>query len=286
MDRRTALRAGLVCAGALAAGCRGDSPGDDAFAKLESQLPGRLGVFAIDSATEATVGYRADKRFLMCSTVKMLTVAAVLSSETPLLERVIRYDRSDILQWAPVTSAHVDTGMTVDALCDAAITVSDNTAANLLVRLLGGPPAITAYARTIGDTVTRADRLEPQLNETAPGDERDTSTPAQMARDLRALALGNDLPAPARHRFVSLLQANTTGGECIRAGVPRDWVVADKTGSGAQGESNDVAVVFPPGRAPLVIAIFTSPATPNVATAHAHQIIARAAATAVSALHP
>ena len=241
-------------------------------------------MFALDTGSQATVGYRADERFLMCSTAKTLTVAAVLRQRPTMLDQVVRYTRSDLLEWAPVTSKHVDTGMTVDALCDAAITVSDNTAANLLVRLLGGPPAVTAFARSLGDTVTRVDRLEPDLNVTTPGDPRDTSTPAQMAQDLRALALGDALPPGMRERFTALLKANTTGGQCIRAGLPQGWVVGDKTGSGSQGESNDIAVAWPPGRAPLVVAIYTSPGDSHLPTERAHHVIAQAASVAAAAL--
>jgi beta-lactamase class A len=293
VNRRTALRLGLTSFGALAAGCAQNpttpTPSAPDFAALEKQLPGRLGVFALDTGSRATVGYRSDERFLMCSTAKTLAVAAVLqqSEHRPgLLSQVIRYQQADVLEWAPVTAKHVDTGMTVDALCDAAITVSDNTAANLLVRLLGGPASVTAFARSLGDTITRADRLEPDLNVTSPGDLRDTSTPAQMAADLRALALGDVLQPGTRERLTQLLKANTTGVQCIRAGLPQHWVVGDKTGSGAQGESNDVAVAWPPGRAPLVLAIYTSPDDPHVPADQAKRVIARAAGIAASALVP
>ncbi|WP_292975450.1 class A beta-lactamase [Mycobacterium sp.] len=298
MNRRTALRAGFVGVGALAAGCnrRGAPTASptvesqhDALAALEKQLPGRLGVCALDTGSPASLRYRADERFLMCSTAKTLSVAAVLqrsAREPGLLDRLIRYDQADVLEWAPVTSKHVDTGMTVEALCDAAITVSDNTAANLLVRLLGGPPAVTTFARSLGDNVTRVDRLEPDLNVTAPGDIRDTSTPGQMALNLRTLVLGDPLPPAPRTRFADLLKANTTGGKAIRAGLPRQWVVGDKTGSGAQGESNDLAIAWPPGRAPIVVAVYTAPDDPRVPADRARQIIARAATIAASALAP
>lgn len=298
MNRRTALRAGFVGVGALAAGCnrRGAPTASptvesqhDALAALEKQLPGRLGVCALDTGSSASLRYRAGERFLMCSTAKTLTVAAVLQRSTRepgLLDRLIRYDQADVLEWAPVTSKHVDTGMTVEALCDAAITVSDNTAANLLVRLLSGPAAVTTFARSLGDNVTRVDRLEPDLNVTAPGDIRDTSTPEQMALNLRTLVLGDPLPPAPRTRFADLLKANTTGGKAIRAGLPRQWVVGDKTGSGAQGESNDLAIAWPPGRAPIVVAVYTAPDDPRLPADRARQIIARAATIAASALAP
>ncbi|MBJ7336670.1 class A beta-lactamase [Mycolicibacterium sp.] len=290
LSRRAALQAAVLALTAVAAGCATRVAAADTgtdFAAVERRLNGRLGVYALDTGSGASVGYRADERFLLCSTGKALTVAAVLKrseGDPALLDRVISYSQSDVLEYAPVTSLHVDDGMTVAALCDAAITVSDNTAANLLVRLLGGPPAVTEFSRSLGDNVTRIDRIEPDLNVTSPGDQRDTSTPAQMVADLQALVLGDAFAAGPRDRFIGLLKANTTGDESIRAGVPGDWVVGDKTGSGAQGESNDIGVVWPPHRAPVIIAVYTSPADPGIAADRSHEVIAQAARLAVTAL--
>jgi beta-lactamase class A len=295
MSRRTLLGVGLAGIGALAAGTTAlpaHSAGPDArdsLARLEEGMRGRLGVYALDTGTGSTLRYRADERFLLCSTGKTLTVAAVLrQSETQpgLLDRVIDYGPSDVLAYAPVTSLHVTEGMTVAALCDAAITVSDNTAANLLVEMIGGPAAVTAFARTLGDDVTRIDRLEPDLNVTTPGDQRDTSTPEQMGRNLRTLVLGDALNDLSRQHFTDLLEANTTGDQTIRAGLPGDWTVGDKTGSGAQGESNDIAVAWPPRRAPLIIAVYTAPRNPGMGADATHRVIAEAARVAVAALIP
>lgn len=261
----------------------------DSLARLERGMQGRLGVYALDTGTGASVRYRADERFLLCSTGKTLTVAAVLrlsETESGLLDRVIHYDPSDVLAYAPVTSQHVAEGMTVAALCDAAITVSDNTAANLLVEMIGGPAAVTAFARTLGDDVTRIDRLEPDLNVTTAGDQRDTSTPEQMAKNLQTLVLGDALSNVSRQRLTDLLEANTTGDHTIRAGVPSDWTVGDKTGSGAQGESNDIAVAWPPRAAPVIIAIYTAPRDPGIDVDASHRVIAEATRIAVSALRP
>jgi beta-lactamase class A len=286
MNRRTLLRVGLAGFGAVAVGCTAPparSQGPDAreaLAHLEARVGGRLGVYALDTATQGTTSYRADERFLLCSTGKALTVAAVLKrseAEPGLLDRVVDYRQSDVLAYAPVTSLHVADGMTVAALCDAAITVSDNTAANLLVESLGGPAAVTAFARTLGDGVTRIDRIEPDLNVTSPGDLRDTSTPEQMARNLQTLVLGTALNDASRQRFTDLLEANTTGAQAIRAGLPGDWIVGDKTGTGAKGESNDIAIAWPPGRAPMLIAVYVAPADPKLAGDEAHRVIARAA---------
>jgi beta-lactamase class A len=292
LSRRAALQAGVLALTAVAAGCAtrvafADTVSD--FAAVERRLNGRLGVYALDTGSGASVGYRADERFLLCSTGKALTVAAVLQrseGDPALLDRVITYSQADVLVYAPVTSLHVADGMTVAALCEAAINVSDNTAANLLVGLLGGPPAVTAFARSLGDNVTRVDRIEPDLNVTSPGDFRDTSTSAQMATNLHTLVLGDALAPGPRDQLAGLLKANTTGDKSIRAGVPRDWVVGDKTGSGAQGESNDIAVVWPPNRAPLVIAVYTSPSDPHIAKDQSYAVIAQAAKIAVEALLP
>ncbi|GLZ48792.1 beta-lactamase [Actinomycetospora sp. NBRC 106375] len=235
------------------------------LADLERRSGRRIGLVALDTATGRAVRHRAGERVLMCSTAKVLVVGAVLRrrlDDPGLLDRRIRYTPADLLEYAPTTSRSVATGMTVAALCEAAIVVSDNTAANLLTGVLGGPTASTAFVRSLGDTVTRLDRVEPDLNETAPGDERDTSTPDAVAADVRALVLGDGLDPAGRDLLTAWMVATTTGTQQIRAGLPPGWRAGDKTGSGAQGESHDVAVAWPPDRAPLVIAVYTTPADP------------------------
>jgi beta-lactamase class A len=257
------------------------------LAALEAKFGGRLGVFAVDTGDGATVRHRADERFLMCSTHKMLAVSAILrsSSRQPgLLDRLVHFDRSQLLEYAPVTSQHVADGMTVSALCQAALTRSDNTAANLLLGILGGPSAVTAFARTLGDEVTRLDRTEPDLNVAAPGDERDTSTPTSMATDLRALATGDALDPASRDLLIGWLTASETGTGLIRAGLPAGWRTGDKSGTGGNGEVNDVAVVWPPGRPPLLIAVYTAPADPDSSAGTA--TVASAAAIVAKALLP
>lgn len=295
MNRRTLLGMGVAGFGVVALGhtvlpAQAQGPAArDSLARLERGMRGRLGVYALDTGTGASVRYRADERFLLCSTGKTLTVAAVLrqsESQPDLLDRVIHYGPSDVLAYAPVTSQHVAEGMTVAALCDAAITVSDNTAANLLVEMIGGPAAVTAFARSLGDDVTRIDRLEPDLNVTTPGDLRDTSTPEQMAKNLQTLVLGDALGDVSRQRLTDLLEANTTGSQTIRAGLPGDWTVGDKTGSGAQGESNDIAVAWPPHGAPLLIAIYSAPSDPGIGADESHRVIAEATRIAATALIP
>jgi beta-lactamase class A len=202
-------------------------------------------VCAVDTGSGATLGYRADERFALCSTFKVLAASAVLrlrGQRPGLLDRLVRYDRAQVVSGSPVTSLHVDDGMTVSALCAAAMTHSDNTAGNLLLGILGGPPAVTAFARTLGDPVTRLDRTETTLNDVPVGELRDTTTPARMAANLRALILGDALDPAGRELLAGWLLGNTTGATRIRAGLPAGWRAGDKTGAGDRGEVNDVAV--------------------------------------------
>lgn len=247
------------------------------MAEIERASGGRLGVAVLDTETGARFGYRADERFPMCSTFKVLLVGAVLKrvdEGQEHLERMVRYTKNDVLEWAPVTRLHVDTGMTVGALCEAAITLSDNTAANLLLKTIGGPAAVTTFARGLGDGVTRLDRTEPTLNTAIPGDPRDTSTPMWMARDLQKLALGNVLSVASRERLVNWMLACKTGDGKLRAGLPAGWKIGDKTGSGQRGTENDLAVVWPAGKSrPLLVAIYLTGPTGD----RAHTLTAIAA---------
>lgn len=232
--------------------------------ELERRFGRRIGVCALDTGTGATAGHRDGERFLMCSVAKALMAGFVLhlSTEDPgLLDRRVRYGPGDLLDYAPVTSRMMGSGMTVAELCDAAVTVSDNTALNLLARETGGPAAVTGYLRGLGDRVTRTDRLEPELN--APAGEQDTSTPAALSRTLSALTVGDALAQAQRDRLVGWLRANTTGAGQIRAGVPAGWEVGDKTGSGSAGEKNDAAVLHPPRAAPVLLTVFTVPDRPD-----------------------
>jgi beta-lactamase class A len=246
---------------------RADEEPASALGNLEKETGGKLGVFALDTGTGASLSYRADDRFAMCSTFKLVAVAAVLSRVdrgNEQLERHIAYSRANILAYAPVTLEHLKDGyMTVGALCEAAIEWSDNTAANLLLSTIGGPRGFTSYARTIGDPVTRLDRSEPALNSALPGDPRDTTTPRAMAGNMRRLALGNALSTRSRDMLARWLVNSKTGATCLRAGLPPSWTVGDKTGTGGAnnttGDSNtrnDVAVVWRPQGAPLVIAAY------------------------------
>ena len=230
-----------------------------AIAEIEAKTGGRLGVALFDTREGTPVGYRADERFPMCSTFKVLAAAVVLArvdAGAEQLARRIPIAQADLLSYAPVTKSHLDTGMTVAELCEAAITLSDNTAANLLLASFGGPPALTRYAQSLGDNVTRLDRIEPDLNEATPRDIRDTTTPAAMARTLAKLMTGDALSPSSREMLAGWMVDCKTGAAKLRAGLAKDWRVGDKTGSGGHGSSNDVAVIWPKDRAPLVVASY------------------------------
>ncbi len=226
---------------------------------LERRDDARLGLVAIDTGSGATVTHRAGERFAFASAAKVFIAATVLDdARSGDLDAVVPIEQRDLLSYAPVTSQHVGSGMTVRALLDAMLRSSDNTAANLLVARVGGPSVVQQWLRGIGDQVTQVVRVEPDLNEAAPGDERDTTTPAQFAADLRTVLLGDALRPEDRKLLVDTMAGTTTGAATIRAGVPTGWSVADKTGTGSYGVRNDVGIVTPPGRAPIVLVVMTS----------------------------
>jgi beta-lactamase class A len=227
--------------------------------KLEGDSGARLGVYALNTADGAQIRHRAEERFPVCSTFKVILVSAILQRSTritDLLQQRIHYGQSDLVSYSPISEKHLNDGMTVAELCAAAIQYSDNTSANLLMKILGGPSAVTAFARSIGNSEFRLDRWETALNTAIPGDPRDTATPEAMARSLQALALGDTLPASHREQLNDWLRGNTTGAKRIRAAIPARWQVGDKTGSGDYGTANDLAVLWPPGRKPIVLAIY------------------------------
>ncbi|WP_316175330.1 class A beta-lactamase [Bradyrhizobium sp. SZCCHNRI1073] len=230
------------------------------IAGIEADSGGRLGVALLDTASGALSGHRLDERFPMCSTFKALLAAAILAKVdvgTEQLARRIPIAQADILSYAPVTKAYVGTsGLSVGELCDAAVTLSDNTAANLLLATLGGPSGLTRAIRGFGDAITRLDRIEPELNEGVPGDPRDTTTPAAMAQTLAKLTTGNGLSPASRDQLTAWLIACKTGGARLRAGLPGEWRVGDKTGTGEHGSANDVAVIWPSGRAPVIVSSY------------------------------
>jgi len=255
------------------------------FERLEARFDARLGVFGVDTGSGRTVEHRADERFAYASTFKALAAAAVLADTTAAeLDQVVRYAEGDLVSHSPVTGKHVGTGMTLRAIADAAVRYSDNTAGNLLLARLGGPAGFERALRRLGDQVTDPERAETALNEARPGDVRDTSTPRALATDLRAYAVGDALGDEDRAVLVGWLRGNTTGDKLIRAAAPAGWQVGDKTGGGGYGTRNDIAVLWPPGGAPIVLAIMSTRGERDAEYDDA--LIAQAAALAIEVLRP
>jgi beta-lactamase class A len=230
-----------------------------AFAEIEKANGGRLGVAVLDTATGERAGYRADERFPMCSTFKFLLVSAVLERadrHRETLDRAVPIPSKPLLYNSPLTEPHAGAVMTLAALCEAALIQSDNTAANLLLERIGGPAGITSFARSIGDRVTRLDRMELSLNESLAGDPRDTTSPNAMAGNLNSLVLGSVLSTASRDRLTRWMEASLTGIAHLRAKLPNSWRVADKTGSNGEHTTNDIAVLWPPGRRPIIVAAY------------------------------
>ncbi|MGY0059377.1 class A beta-lactamase [Streptomyces sp. LZ34] len=230
------------------------------FKDLEREFDARLGVYAIDTGTGREVAYNDGERFAYNSTFKAMAAGAALKKYSLSgMDKKITYSKDELLDNSPVTEKHVATGMTLGELCDAAVRYSDNAAANLILKELGGPKGLDAALEEMGDDVTRMDRPEPYLSRWVPGETRDTTTPRAFAKDLRAFVLGDVLGKGERAQLTTWLKTNKTGDQLIRAGVPKGWVVGDKTGTGSYyGGRNDIAVVWPPDSAPIVIAILSN----------------------------
>jgi beta-lactamase class A len=234
--------------------------------RLECEHGGRLGVAILDTENTESIAYRGDERFAMCSTFKFLAAAFVLArvdrKRESLTRRVI-FGEDCLVPYSPITEKRSGApGMTIGEICDSALTFSDNTAGNLLLDSFGGPMELTAFIRTLGDAVTRCDRREPELNEVRPGDPRDTTTPLAMLELVREIVLGDVLVPSSREQMMRWLLANETGDRRLRAAVPQGWKVGDKTGttgitsSDANNATNDIAVIWPPARAPIVVTAY------------------------------
>lgn len=259
-------------------------PDDPRFAAIEQRIGGRVGVAAWNTETDAWLGHRRNEAFAMCSTFKWALAAAALNMSQhaggPQLDERVRYNESSILPHAPRTEANLARGwMTIEELCAAIVEVSDNPAANLLLELQFGPEGFTRFLRANGDGVTRLDRTELALNENLPGDPRDTTTPDAMARTMQRFLLEDGvLNAANREKLIGWMVSSTTGLTRLRAGLPSDWRVGDKTGTStaAHNATNDVAIAWPPGRAPIIITCYMSESTvePEARNA-AHAEIAR-----------
>ncbi|MGD0555788.1 MAG: class A beta-lactamase [Streptosporangiaceae bacterium] len=301
MNRNAMLIASLLILSVFASGCAAASGGtktaqatvgaaktppaeaDQAFAALEARFHAQLGVYVLDTGTGRTVTYNAGERFAYCSTYKALAVGVLLGRDTSAqLNQIVHYSAGDLVEYSPITAQHVGTGMTLRAIMAAALDYSDNTAANLLLNQLGGPHQLQDALRQLGDPTTDVDRTEPTLNSATPGDTRDTSTAQALGTDLRGLVLGTVLSASQRRLLTGWLLANTTGGLYIRAGIPAGWKVGDKTGNGGWGTRNDIAIVWPPHAAPVVIAILSRRGSAHATSDDA--LIADATRTAIAAL--
>jgi beta-lactamase class A len=256
--------------------------------RLERTHHARIGAYAIDTGTGRSVSHRPDETFPFASTFKAMACGAVLRkarrTAPGLLDKVIHYTEDDLVDYSPVTEKHVDTGMTVADLCHAAITQSDNTAGNLVLKQIGGPAGLTAFLRSLGDRVSRSDRWETALNDWKPGEKRDTTAPRPWANDLRALTTGDALVPADRKRLIGWMRATVTGDERIRAGLPKSWTVGDKTGTGGTyGTANDIAIAYPKSGAPLIIVITTNKRKPDAEADD--KAIARTAGILAHALH-
>jgi beta-lactamase class A len=248
------------------------------LAEIEERQGGRLGVFVRDTGTGATIEHRADERFPMCSTFKLLAAAAALKrvdEGAERLDRTIAFGPSDLLDYAPIAKAHAAEGaMTLGDLCAAAIDWSDNAAANLVLQAIGGPAGFTQFARSLGDNVTRLDRNEPSLNEATPGDPRDTTSPRATAEDMQKVLLGDALSDASRRQLQTWLIGDKVGDKRLRAGLPSSWRIGDKTGSGERGSTNTIAIIWPPERAPIIAtAYYTESSAPMDARNAIHKEI-------------
>jgi beta-lactamase class A len=287
--RRGALAAGLAvtaCGPGVELGARGPevvTADDPRFAAIEGRIGGRVGIAAFDTGSGAWLTHRAHERFAMCSTFKWVLAAQMLQLEQQtrgFLAREVRFSEADLLDYAPVARQHVARGwMTIEEMSAAVVVTSDNSCANLLLAAASGPEGLTRFLRAHGDAVTRLDRIEPAMNIVPPGDERDTTTPEAMARTMQRVLLTDEvLNAASRDKLIGWMIASTTGLQRLRGGLPSAWRAGDKTGTwnGEPNATNDVAIAWPPGRAPIIITCYfaASTAEPPARNA-AHAEIAR-----------
>lgn len=264
ISRRNLLAASLLAGPMLsslrAAAADPSAAVQQAVAGLERRHGGRLGVAVLDTANGNPIAYRGDERFALCSTFKFLAAAFVLTRvdrKEESLSRRVFYKKEDLVTYSPITGKHAGAeGLTLGEICEAAVTLSDNTAGNLMLDSFGGPAGLTGYLRSLGDGVTRLDRRETALNENQPGDLRDTTTPLAMLEIMRKTVLGSALSASSRAQLTAWLLANKTGDKKLRAGVPQGWRVGDKTGAGAHNATNDIAVLWPPARPPIIVTAY------------------------------
>ena len=264
MIRRRELLIGSLMAAPMLGGLPGlaqerEDKVREALFAFDRKHGGRLGVAILDSGNGRIVAHRGEERFAMCSTFKFVAAAFALARVDrgeEGLERRVSYSKADLITYSPVTEKHVEKGLAIAEICDAAVTLSDNTAGNLLLDSFGGPKGLTDYLRSLGDEASRLDRREPDLNEARTGDPRDTTTPVAMAGVLRQIVLGGALSPALRQQLTTWLVANKTGDKRLCAGVPKGWRIGEKTGTGNNNATNDIGVIWPPGRAALVVTAY------------------------------
>lgn len=229
------------------------------LAKLEKEASGRLGITLIDTKDNSTILYRANERFPMASTSKVMVVTAILKRnelELNFLNKKIPLHKKDIVIYSPIAEKNLAKGMTIEELCKATLQYSDNAAMNKLLEQMDGPKGATKFARSINDQYYQLDRIEPLLNTAIPNDNRDTTTPLAMANSLQNTIFGNVLASKERALLTDWMKGNTTGGQSIKAGLPKNWIVGDKTGMGEYGTTNDVAIIWPESREPLILTVY------------------------------
>lgn len=267
IDRRHFLIAasGLVLSPALAE----DAP--PALVAYERDTGGRIGVYAENLSSGAKIAWRADERFVMCSTFKASLAAFVLArvdNGEEKLANMVAYGQKDIEEYAPVAKQNLAQGakeaaMSVSDMCKAIVELSDNTCANMLLARVGGPEALTAFWRRAGDTVSRLDHNEPELNRSPPGDPHDTTTPSAMAGNVRRFLLGSVLTPSSREQLTQWMVDCKTGNNRLRGGLPKDWKVGDKTGNNGKDASGDIAIAWPKSGGPVVMAAYTQGGSPT-----------------------
>jgi len=276
--RREWLAGSAALAFALALPARAAERPEKALKRIHERIGGRLGVHVLDSQSGKRLGLDDGSRYAMASTFKLPLAAALLwqvDRKAFTIDRAMPIVKKDVLPNSPAVEAKLAAGeqaMTLRELCAAIITQSDNAAANVLLRGIGGPPALTAFFRTLGDATTRLDRFEPDLNSNLPGDQRDTTTPRAMVDSMLRIFTLDVLSLPSRALLIDWMFTSRTGLERVRAGLPRSWNPGDKTGGGDNGAFNDLVIAYPPGRRPIFIAVYMSESkltTPELNAAHA-----------------
>lgn len=281
ISRRTLIAVATAAVTILPAAARTKIDLDKrALTDLERRSGGRLGVCILDTATGRRLEHRADERFAMCSTFKLSLAAAIMREADKgklNLDTVVPITKADVVPHAPIVEANLAKGgMTIRALAEGAQKQSDNAAANILLKQIGGPAGFTQFFRDLGDNVTRADRFEPEMNKWTAGDERDTTTPAATANTLAKFLTGDVLAPASRDLLIQWMIDTQTGTKRLRAGFPKDWRAGDKTGTGYDdvcGKVNDIAIAWPPGKKPQIIASYYNTAGPADDVSDEHQAV-------------